>query len=495
MRQDPPKPDPAEAHVAPERTLRQQAETELRRRQDRSEAPRNASAEMTQGILHELQVHEIELEMQNDELRHSQTELEAARSEYFELYEQAPVGYCTVDAEGRILRANLTLAQLLGVTPGALLQQPLARFLHAEDADRYHLQTRAAVARAQPESCQLRLNRAEGSTAWVHLVIHPARDRQGRPVCRLALTDFSEVKEAQRKVQESEHAYRVLTDSVREGIITTGPDGRICGWNESAVRLFGYSPSEALGQPLVLLLPHRAQPAAADHGPSGPGGPRPLAPGQTEEIGRRKDGTEFPLEGSETQWSVDGRWFVTTIIRDITARRRREAEDAIREARLQEAGRLEGLEVMAGGIAHDLNNILGAVLNATELLTDAIPAQHPSRQYLGVIRESTQRAAELGRQLLDYAGGGRINFRNLALNQVVEAALAQLRHELLPPLEVRLELAPDLPPVQGDAPRLQQVLASILKNAQEAIGPGPGIVRIRTGLRAAQEEGGTTSPA
>jgi PAS domain-containing protein len=108
------------------------------------------SPEATRRLLHELRVHQVELEIQNEELRRAQEELEASRSRYFDLYDLAPVGYLTLSEQGLILEANLTLVTLLGVTRGALAKQPLARFIvhQIEMLDsylRYLLQTPAEV--------------------------------------------------------------------------------------------------------------------------------------------------------------------------------------------------------------------------------------------------------------------------------------------------------------------------------------------------------------
>ncbi len=96
-------------------------------------------SEAIRRTFHELRVHQIELEMQNEELRRSQVELEAARARYFDLYDLAPVGYCTLSEPGLILEANLTVATLLGVARSALINQRLARFIHKEDANQFHL--------------------------------------------------------------------------------------------------------------------------------------------------------------------------------------------------------------------------------------------------------------------------------------------------------------------------------------------------------------------
>ncbi len=117
-------------------------------RENAAPAPENLqalSSEQTRRTLHELRVHQIELEMQNEELRRAQVELDAARSRYLDLYDFAPVGYCTVSEQGLILEANLTAASLLGVARSALVQQRLTSFILPEDEDIYYLHRKQAL--------------------------------------------------------------------------------------------------------------------------------------------------------------------------------------------------------------------------------------------------------------------------------------------------------------------------------------------------------------
>ena len=119
--------------------LRRQAEEIAREKAAHS--PENIEAlstEATRQTLYELRVHQIELEMQNEELRRAQAELDAARARYFDLYDLAPVGYCTLSEKGLILEANLTIATLLGVARSALIKQQLTRFIIKEDQDIYY---------------------------------------------------------------------------------------------------------------------------------------------------------------------------------------------------------------------------------------------------------------------------------------------------------------------------------------------------------------------
>jgi PAS domain S-box-containing protein len=120
------------------------------------------SSEEVHQMLHELRVHQIELEMQNEELRRTQTELKESRSRYFDLYDLAPVGYITLSETWLILEANLTATTLLGVTRSDLVKQSLARFILPEDQDIYYQYRKHNFTSAESRVCELRLvNKAE----------------------------------------------------------------------------------------------------------------------------------------------------------------------------------------------------------------------------------------------------------------------------------------------------------------------------------------------
>ena len=113
------------------------------------------SPEETRQTLHELRVHQIELEMQNEELRRAQVELDTARARYFDLYDLAPVGYCTLSEQGLILEANLTAAGLLGVSRGGLVKQPITRFIFKKDQDLYYLHRKQLFETGTPQALSL----------------------------------------------------------------------------------------------------------------------------------------------------------------------------------------------------------------------------------------------------------------------------------------------------------------------------------------------------
>jgi PAS domain S-box-containing protein len=169
------------------------------------------SVEAARQMLHELRVHQIELEMQNEELRRAQAELDAARARYFDLYDLAPVGYFILNDQELILEANLTAATLLGVARDALVKQPLTRFILKEDQDIYYrhrkqlFETHSASSEqaGEPQACELRLVKMDGMAFWAHLEATAAQDGGGTPVGRTVLIDITARKRAEEELQQT----------------------------------------------------------------------------------------------------------------------------------------------------------------------------------------------------------------------------------------------------------------------------------------------------
>ncbi len=180
--------------------------------------PDEMSADEVRRLLHELRVHQIELEMQNTELRLTRDELEAQRTRYFDLYDLAPVGYCTVNEAGLLLEANLAAINLLGLPRDALIGQIITRFILDEDQDSYYLFRKQLFAGAQPQSCELRMVKKDGSVFWAHLAATLAGGTSGAPVSRIVLSDISERKRAEEALKSALAEKEVLLREVHHRV-------------------------------------------------------------------------------------------------------------------------------------------------------------------------------------------------------------------------------------------------------------------------------------
>ena len=162
--------------------------------------------EVLNQVLHELHVHQIELEMQNEELRRNRDELELKRDElalsrqrYFELYDLAPVGYCTLDASGKITEANLCLAQLLGGNCTDLLNRPLTSLIIGVDQDIYYRHRLSVENDGHTETCEVRLTRPDGSSLWVS-ISSVLQHINGEARSRVVIADRSHQKEIEAEL-------------------------------------------------------------------------------------------------------------------------------------------------------------------------------------------------------------------------------------------------------------------------------------------------------
>jgi PAS domain S-box-containing protein len=174
--------------------LRRRAEAHVEVGEDVRDLPTEMDGlplDQVRGILHELKVHQVELEMQNEELRRSQAELEGSHERYLDLFDLAPVGYFTLTENARILEANLTAGELLGVPRSALMDRPFTRFILPDDQDSYYHHRRAVVNAGSAATCELRMVRADGSTFHALLKSAPSVPVDDRATFRTVVSAFT----------------------------------------------------------------------------------------------------------------------------------------------------------------------------------------------------------------------------------------------------------------------------------------------------------------
>ena len=151
-------------------------------------------------LLHELEVHQIELEMQNEELQRIQEELEASQLRYFELFDLAPVGYLVLEENKIIEEANFTVSTLLGVDRSALIKQPITRFIFSEDQDIYFQHCRELIDTKIPQQCELRMKPVNRASVWVRLEATITQKFNRDTIYRIMVSDISERKQIEEKL-------------------------------------------------------------------------------------------------------------------------------------------------------------------------------------------------------------------------------------------------------------------------------------------------------
>ena len=190
--------------------LRKRAEAQLTGEVD---TLRDASPEEVAALVQELRMHQLELGLQNEELRRAQLELETSQARYVELYDLAPVGYLTLSAKEVIQQANLTAAKLFGVGRKQLVKQPLTRFILPEDQDIYYRLRRQLSEPGASQAYEMRMQRVNAAPFWARLEVTVAQDADGAPVCRAVLSDITDRKRAEQTLQQAQDG---LEQRVRE---------------------------------------------------------------------------------------------------------------------------------------------------------------------------------------------------------------------------------------------------------------------------------------
>lgn len=309
-------------------------------------------------LVSELQEHQAELEAQNEMLRRTHLDLAASRAEYEDLYNLAPVGYCTVDGAGTVTLANRAMAALVASTPGLMAGELFTRWIARGDQDQFYLMRRGlALDDGAARTCELQLRREDGGQCWAELTASMA-------------------------------------------------------W--------------AGGGPELHL-----------------------------------------------------------IVVDISERRRSEEERRRLEDRLQQAQRMESIGRLAGGVAHDFNNMLGVIVGNVELAVDRIAPADPAMEHLSMIRHAAERSAGLTRQLLTFARQQPIVPKVLDVNAAIAQWMPTLPRLMGEDVQLDWEPAIELWPVRIDRSQLDQIVTNLCLNARDAtVNTGrPGQITVETDNR------------
>jgi two-component system cell cycle sensor histidine kinase/response regulator CckA len=270
-----------------------------------------------------------------------------------------------------------------------------------------------------------------------------------------------------------------IVESSDDAIVSKDLAGTVQTWNKGAEHIYGYSAVEMIGRPMSMLLPPDRPDEEAEILSR-------LAKGELvdhfETARMRKDGTRIDVSLSISPvYDRDGTVIAAShVARDITERQTLETE------RLH-AQKLESLGVLAGGVAHDFNNLLTGILGNASLVMEDLPPTNPNRQVLGECVKAAERAAQLTRQLLAYAGKGRFVTEAVNLSALVREINRLIQASISRKVQVRLELAGDLPSVEADASQLQQVIMNLIINGAEAIGENVGLVVCTTAVQTIDE--------
>ncbi len=295
--------------------------------------------------------------------------------------------------------------------------------------------------------------------------------------------EIVERSKALEALHESEENNRLLLQAAGDGILGVNSTGKVTFVNPAALRMLGFAEEEMLGQRLHPLIHH-----SHEDGSSYPMEECPMCASYTYATAStmissflwRKDGHAFPVECSSMPIITrDGKITGAVVIfKDLTERKQAEAEKRLLEERLQHADKMEAIGTLAGGIAHDFNNLLMGIQGYASLSLMNIDSSHPNYEKLKQIEEQVQRGADLTKQLLGFARGGRYEIRPTDMNEILEKS-SSMFGRTKKEVSICRKYDKNLWPVEVDRGQMEQVFLNLYVNAWQAM-PGGGEIYIET---------------
>jgi len=399
-----------------------------------------------------------------------------------DLLETLPDAIVAVDRAGTIVQVNSQTQELFGYDRDELIGQKVEMLVpeNYRHEHHHHRENFAQTPKTRRMGAGLDLygRRRNGSEFPVEISLSPVSTEHGIFVLS-AIRDISDRKKIEEELRraheelyqktveqlgESRSRLALIIDSSEDAIISKGLDGTITSWNKGAERIYGYTPEEVIGKNISLLAP-------TDHPDEIPEILRKIARGESvehdESVRVTKDGRHLDVSISvsplrDAKGDIVG---ASAIERDITAQKRAEGQ-------VHQSQKMEAIGRLAGGVAHDFNNILGIINACAEFLRDRLDPAAESSQYVENIKKSIERGSSLTRQLLTFSRSSVIQPRVLDLNERLKDVSKLLRPLMVDDVEILIMSKSPTAVVEADPGQLDQIVVNLAVNARDAMPRG-----------------------
>ena len=428
------------------------------------------------------------------ERKQAEKEIKEAKEFLENIFRTSVDGIMVTDHEGSITMVNEAIERMLGYTKNELIGK--RTIVLNPKGKRYEKCANNYLTKLFEEGTvsafDINYLKKDGNLIDAEVNTALLKDGKGNILGAVAIIrDITERKQFEKILKLSEEKYRSLIENANDAIISTNKDGEIIGFNKKAEEILGYTYKEIVGKPVTLITDPstgKQQRKKIDNLKKIRGGG--VIKKTVESIAVRKDGKKIPVEGSLCAVKVGGEHILTSIIRDISERK--EMED-----KFLQSEKLKSLGELAGGVAHDFNNVLAAILGRAQLLkmvVDPPPGKEERRnsvielkEGLEIIEKASKDGSETVRRIQEFA---RIrdddkHFTTVDLNEIIDCALEFTRMKWKDDVEskgIKIKIQKEfstLPTTSGKASELREVFTNLINNAVDAM-PQGGTIKIKT---------------
>jgi len=425
------------------------------------EGSRKATVKLLENLKAEMEAH-----------RQAEEALRQSEEQFRNLYNEAPVGLYRTTPDGKILLANRAIYEMLGF-PGA--EPPSAKNLEEigfEPLYRREQFTREMTTKGEVRDLESKWTCINGKVINVRESAKVVRDARGMPLYYDGtVEDITIRKRAEEALKTSEEQFRALAQSANDAIITSDSKGIISGWNRGAEKIFGYTEEEITGQNLAVIMPARYSTIHAQNVERLITTGKPHVIGKTVELhGLHKNGHEFPLELSLSEWETDSGKFFFGIIRDTTERKR--AEHALKEALVKAESGDRLRKAFMNNISHEIRTPLNGILGFSELIIDPGTSEEEKVLFSSLLNISSNRLLNTITNYMDISliasGNIKVNLTTFNLNESLHKLMGRFQPvSAEKKLEIYLETPASTESIslRSDAELFQKIFSQLLDNA------------------------------
>ena len=412
-------------------------------------------------LINELEVQQSELEAQNEDLMQAKSETDNLLNKYQELYDFAPVGYVTLDEQGNIIDANLTLTGLLGIERIKLINTHFDHFIPSDTRPAFYNFFKNVIKTDMCQKCQMRLIKKDDIVFYALLEGIAVMDKKYPEVkhIMLSITDITDCKSIEENLLKEKDFSNILIESLPGIFCLFDFNGKMLRWNKYGENVIGYTADEiSVSNPLDFIveqdrgLVNKTIKDTFDKGYS-----------SVESTLVTKRGEKIPFYFTGIRVMIDDVPCILSIAIDISERKKIEYE-------LEKLRRLESIGILASGVAHDFNNLLTGILGNISLVKQYLDSEDMIFKRLSTAERSCLEAREITSRLITFSKGGEPVKKVTRVQQLLKEAHCPLIKDTNITFEYNL---PDnLYPVEIDEGQIRNVIINILTNAAEAMPEG-----------------------